>query len=451
MASISSLGVGSGLDVTSLVSQLMAVEQQPLLALNSKKTAATEKISAYGSLNSALATLKTAATALNTPTKINAYKGTFSDTTFGTATVSSSATSGGTYDIAVTQLAKAHTLATASYTGGSATTVVGDGTLNITSGSNTFSLTIDSTNDTLGGIRDAINKSTANTSVSASIVTDANGAKLVLSAKNSGLANKISVAVTPSGGTGLNALSFTGGAYTMTEGNPAQNAELTVNGVAISSASNTVSTAITGVTFTLLKASSSSTLTVARDSSSISAVVSDFAKAYSTLNTTVKKLTAYDATSQTSSVLTGDSTATLLQTKLRSILSTVPSSLTGGTYTSLSQVGISIQSDGSMSVDSTKLQSAIDNHFSDFQSTLAAYGKAVSDAVGNLTGVNGAIAARITGLNSSVKTIEAQGERLSARLDVIEARYKKQFSALDSLMSKMSTTSSYLTQQLAKL
>lgn len=450
MATISSPGIGSGLNVKSLVSQLMAVEQQPLIALGTKKSGITAKISAYGSLSSALSSLKTAATALNTPATINAFKSTFSDPTFGTASATTSAAAG-TYDIAVTKLAKAHTLATAAYVGGSASTVVGDGSLSITSGSNTFALTIDGTNDTLGGIRDAINNSTSNTSVSASIINDSSGARLVLSARNTGLANKIDVAVTPSGGTGLNALSFTAGALTMTEGNPAQDALLTVNGISISSASNTVTTAITGVSFTLQKDASSATLTVARDTSAVSQAASTFAKAFSSLNTTIKTLTAYDVTNKTGSVLTGDGTTSLLQSRIRSTLSTVPASLAGTTYTSLAQVGISIQSDGSLTVDSTKLQSAIDNHFSDLQATLGAYGKAISDTVDSLTGTSGVISARVSGLNTNIHNIEAQGIRLSDRLTVIEANYNRRFSALDALLGSMTTTSNFLTQQLAKL
>jgi len=446
MATISAAGIGSGLDVKSLVSQLMAVEQQPLIALNTQKTGITSKISAYGSLSSVLASLKTAATTLNTPSKISAFTAAFSDTTFGTSSATSSATAG-TYDIAVTQLAKAHSIASSAHIAGS-TDVIGEGTLTINSGSNSFALTIDSSNSTLAGIANAVNTSTLNTSVNASVITDVNGARLVFSAKNTGLANAItvsSVETVPAAG-GLSQLDTAN----MTQGNPAQNAVMTVNGVSITSASNTVTTAITGVSFTLQKDVSNATLTVARNSSTVSQAASDFAKAFTTLNTTVKNLTAYDATNKEGSVLTGDSTASLVRTSIRNVLSTVPSGLTG-TYTSLAQVGISIQSDGSLSVDSTKLQSAIDNHFSDLQTTLAAYGKAISTAVDNLTGTNGAVATRIKGLNSSIRSIEDQGIRLSARLDSIQARYNRQFSALDGLLGSMSTTSSFLTQQLARL
>lgn len=447
MATISSAGIGSGLDVKTLVSNLMKAEQQPLVALGTKKTAANAKISAYGSLSSVLSTLKTAATTLNTPAKINVQKTTLSDTTFGTSSATSSAAAG-TYNIAVTQLAQAHTMSSAAKP--ASTEVIGEGSLTINSGSNSFALTIDSSNSTMAGIRDAINSSTSNTSVSASIVTDENGARLVLSAKNTGVSNAITVSavetVPASGGLSqLTNASMTGG------GNAALNAQMTINGVPVTSASNTVTTAITGVSLTLQKNASSATLTVARDSSAVAQAASEFAKAFTSLNTTIKSLTAYNATTKQGSALSGDNTASLLQNRMRNALSSEPASLSGTTYTNLSQIGISFQADGSMAVDSTKLQSAIDTNFTALQTTLAAYGKAVTDEVNNVTGTTGVLTSRVSSLNSSVRNIEAQGIRLSARLDSIQARYNKQFSSLDTMISGMSATSSYLTQQLAKL
>ncbi|MES2771139.1 MAG: flagellar filament capping protein FliD, partial [Pseudomonadota bacterium] len=267
MATISSPGIGSGLDVQSLISQLMTLEQQPLVNLKQKASATSAKISAYGSLSSNLASLKTAATALNTPTTIAAFKSSFADTSFGTTTATTSAVAG-SYNISVTQLAKAQTLYSTTFAAD--TTVVGSGSLTITSGSNSFGLTIDGSNNTLSGIRDAINNSSSNTSVAASIVSDVSGSRLVLAAKNTGTTNTISVSTTETAPIGLAQLSYNGVTNNLTQGDPAQNALLTVNGVSINSSSNTLTTAISGVSFTLTKDPSGSTinttLTVARDS-----------------------------------------------------------------------------------------------------------------------------------------------------------------------------------------
>lgn len=448
MATITAAGVGSGLDVGSIITQLMKIEQQPLTALATKQSGIRSQISAYGQLSSALSTLKTAATALNTPSKVNVFKATFSDTTLATATATSSAAAG-TYDIQVTNLAKAHTLSSSAYT--DSNTVVGDGTLQITSGSNSFSITVDGTNHTLAGIRDAINASSSNTSVTASIVNDTSGSRLVLAAKNTGAANAISVVATESGTAGLAQLSYTAGAYNLTQGNPAQNALLSVNGVSISSASNTVSSAITGVTFTLAKDSGSATLTVARDSAALTQVANDFASAYSKLASTVKSLTKFDTTSKTGSALTGDGTTSLIMNRIRSTLSTIPSSVSGATYQTLAEVGMSIQADGSMSVDTTKLQSAIDNNFTALQNVLSAYGSSISSTVTDLTDSDGAITSRVDSLNGRIRSLDSRKLDIEARLTRIEASYRRQFSALDALMGSMNTTSSFLTQQLAKL
>lgn len=448
MATISSPGIGSGLDVKTLISQLMAVEQQPLTALQTKQSNISSKISAYGSLSSALATLKTAATTLNTPGTIASFKASFADTTFGTSTTTTSA-SAGTYNITVTQLAKAHTIASAAVA--SSSTVIGEGSLTITSGTNSFGVTIDSSNSTLTGIRDAINNSASNTSVSASIVNDVNGARLVLAAKSTGSTNAISVGVVESGAPGLMQLSYNGVTNNMTQGNPAQNAILSVNGVDIVSASNTVTTAITGVSFTLTKDSGSSILTVARDSDAIKKAATDFASAYSKLSSTIKTLTAYDTTSKTGSVLTGDGTTSLIQSRVRASLSTVPASLSGGVYSTLAEVGISIQSDGSMSVDSTKLQSAIDDNFTDLEDTLGAYGDAIADLVTTMTDTNGTVSARVDSLNSTSRSLDNQKIQLQARLSTLQTNYQRQYSALDAMLGSMSVTSSFLTQQLARL
>lgn len=444
MAGVSAPGIGSGLDINAIITQLMQIEQQPLNAVNTRQSGIRSQISAFGQLSSALAALKTAAKTLNTPSKTGAQTGTLSDTTFGTATASSSAAAGA-YALVINHLASAHTIAVATPYAAD-TTVVGEGTLDITAGGSSFSVTIDSSNHTLAGIRDAINSATGNTTVNASIITDSSGARLVLSAKNTGLANSITSVV--STGT-LSALDYTSGSPNWTEGNPGQDADLTINGIPISSASNTISTAITGVTLNLAK-SGSVTLTVARDTAAVTKAANDFAAAYTSLSSTIKSLTAFDTTSRKGSVLTGDGTASLIQSRVRSTLTTVPSSLTGQ-YTTLSDVGFSIAADGSMTVDSTKLEAALGTNFTDFQSVLGAYGQAISDVADSLTNSTGAVTSRVDGLNSTIRRLDDRKVQIQSRLDRIEANYRRQFSALDALLGSMTTTSNFLTQQLARL
>ncbi|MES2771138.1 MAG: flagellar filament capping protein FliD, partial [Pseudomonadota bacterium] len=172
--------------------------------------------------------------------------------------------------------------------------------------------------------------------------------------------------------------------------------------------------------------------------------------AYSTLSKTIKSLTAYDSTSKSGSVLTGDGTTSLILSRLRTTLNTVPSGLTG-TYATLAEVGIAIQADGSMSVNSTKLQSAIDGHFTDLQSTLGKYGAAISSFVTAMTDSAGTVTSRVNSLNNSVSSFEKKTLQLQSRLSTIEANYRRQYAALDASLGSMSVTSSFLTQQFARL
>jgi len=448
VATISSPGVGSGLDVKTIVSQLMLTEQKPMTDINTKESSINSQISAYGQLSSLLSTLKTAASALNTPSSVSVFNATFSDTTFGSATANSTADAGN-YDIQVTNLAKANTLASKGFALSS--TTVGDGTLSITSGSNNFSVTVDSSNYTVAGIRDAINKATGNTSVTASIINDTAGSHLVLTGKNTGSANGITVAATEGATAGLKDLAYPKvGAQGLTQGNAAQDATLTLNGIPIVSASNTMTDAISGVTFSLTKANSSATLTVTRNSAATAKLATDFAAAYSQLSSTVKTLTAYNQTAKKGSVLTGDGTTSMVMSQIRGAMNTVPAGLTG-TYTTLAQVGISIQADGSMSVDSTKLQSAMDSNFSAVQTVLGAYGKVISDLGTSLTDTKGVVTSRVSGLNSRIKSLEDQKIIVQARLDRIQARYLAQFTNLDTVIGQLTATSSFLTQQLTQL
>lgn len=469
MASISSLGVGSGLDAESIVTKLMAVEKLPLTRLTTRTAGYNAKISAYGAISSALATLKTAANAFYS-TKTNLLTSTVSDATVASATSGTSASSG-TYALEISQLAKAHSLS--SRVAGASETM-GTGSLAISNGSNSFSVTIDSTNNTLAGIRDAINASSTNTSVRANILTDTSGARLVLTSKETGASNTISIAVTDNDGNntdaynalsnttpGLSQLSFTSGGNNLTQVQAAQNAQVKLDNVDLSFSSNTVVDAIPGVTLKLTKenAGTPATVTIARDSTGIKKVADDFVKAYNDLHSTIVKNTAANPSTtlststdaaSTASALTGDSTVRSIDRQMRDALRTVPSGVTGA-LTQLADAGISIDSSGVMSVDATKFQKAVDTNFSGLQSMMDGYGKAVNTLVTTLTDTNGVISARTTGLKDSIKLLDNQKEMLNNRLTSIEKRYRARFSSLDTMISGMQTTSTFLTQQIAKM
>lgn len=459
MATISSAGIGSGLNVESLVTGLMSIERQPLTQLQTQQSSYQSKISAIGSLKSALASLQTAAKAL-TPTtgqsataSFSAYKATFADTTIASATTSNSAVAG-TYSIDVTSLATNQRLAlNTTYSSGATALDFGTDssrtlTLSLASGS-TSTITLDSSQNTLAAVRDAINN--ANAGASATIVTDTSGKQnLLLTATTGGTANTVTLGGTATfidpanPGTPIAASS----AFTQTQG--ASDAVVKIQGVSIATNGNTISNAIDGIDLTVNK-TGSTTLTVTRDTSDLKSKLNAFVTAYNNLNSSIKSLGAYDATTKTAAVLNGDSSLRSVQSQVRAALTSVPSGLSGNTYQTLSSMGVSFQSDGSLQVDNTKFDKAASTDFSAVANAIGAYGTALKTTTTNLLGTTGVIASRTDGLNASVKSIGKQIDALNNRLTIIEQTYRAQFTALDTTMTSMNTTSTYLTQQLARL
>ncbi len=458
MATISSAGVGSGINVESLVSSLMSVEKQPLTKLQAQQTSYQSKISALGTLKSGLSALQTAAKALTPATgstataSFSAYKASLADSTIATATTTNAAVAG-SYSLEVTALATSQRLALGkTYAPGAAVLDFGSDstrTLTITKGSTATNITLDTSQNSLAGVRDAINKAEAG--VSASIVTDTSGKQnLLLTATTGGTANAVSISGTAefidpaASGSPIAAAS----AFTQTQA--ATDAAVKIQGVSIATSGNTISNAIDGITLELAK-TGTTTLTVARDNTDLKSKLDSFVSAYNSLNTSIKSLGAYNAATKTGAVLNGDSTLRSIQSQLRSALTSVPGSLSGASYKVLSDIGIAFQSDGSLKIDSTKFDKAASTNFSATAAAIGAYGSALKTTTTNLLASNGVIASRTDGLNSSIKSIGNQIDAFETRLTAVEKTYRAKFTALDTTMTSMSTTSSYLSQQLTLL
>ena len=550
-----SVGLASGLDVDAIVTSLMNVEKKPLTALATQKTTYQSKISAYGTLKSALSTFQTAVNNLSTASKFNAQTVKSGDPSVFTATASGSATVGN-YAVTVSQLAQAQKIATAGF--GSAYDVVGTGTMTIAFGTydstgNTFTanadktptnITISSANNTLAGVRDAINASGAG--VTAAIVNDGTTNRLVITSKDSGEVNSLKITTTDSDGNNLDAAGLSQLAYdptatagagnNMTQKQVAKNAKLNIDGIDIVKSSNTVSDAIDGVTFNLLKESGGSavSLDVTRDEASVKASVTAFVDAYNTLNTKLRSLTNYSApNSAANGPLLGDATARSVTSQIKSVLTSVIG--TTGSITSLSQIGVGFKADGTLGLDATKLDKSIADNFGDiaklFTSSAATTDPQISfsgstsstqagtyainisqigsdstNTAGTINGVagtganttltgaigdasaglrievnggatgnrgtitysvgyasklntlltsllsdDGILAARTDGINTSIKNIDKQSDAISTRLTAVEARYRAQFNKLETLISSMSSTSTYLSQQIAAI
>ena len=394
---LSAPGIGSNLDVNGIVSQIMALERRPLTVLDTKEAKYQAQLTAYGSLKGALSSFQSAVAALASPARFSAVTASFADTTVATATASSAAAAG-SYSVEVQTLAQSHKLKSATFAATS--TTVGTGTLTIRFGTysgGTFTLnpdqaaqtiSVDASESSLAGVRDAIN--TANAGVSASIVNDGSGNRLIIASKDTGVANALKITVEDddlanTDNAGLSQLAYdasTGGTTNLTQTFAAQNATAVIDGIAITKASNTISDAIEGVTLNLLKANtpSATTLTVTRDTAGIQAAVQSFVSAYNDLNKIVTDLSKYDAANKRSSTLTGDATVRSVQTQLRGVFNTTLSTAGGG-LTALSNIGISFQKDGTLKLDSSKLTTALSDSTKDVSTLFAAVGKPTDSLV----------------------------------------------------------------------
>ena len=425
---LSSAGIGSGLDVATMVSQLMAAEQAPLTAITSKQNTYSAQLSAYGTVKNSLASFQGTLQNLSDAAKLQAVSATPSDASVLSASAGAGAVPG-SYAIEVTQLAQAQKLVTAGQA--SDKTAIGSGVLTFdfgTASASTFSsngapsksVTIGADN-TLSGIRDAINA--AHIGINASLVNDGDASKpyrLALANTQTGAANSMKISVSDGSGaagssSALSALlSHNPGAQELTQTMAAQNATLTVDGIAISKASNSISDVVQGVTLTLKKtnAGSPTALSVARDTATVKNAVQAFVSGYNALTQTLKNLSSYDLTAKKGAVLNGDALVRSIKGQLRAIVTGVVTNGSSG-LTRLNQIGVAIQTDGTLALDASKLQSAIDNQFEQLPALFAASGSA-SDAQLSYSSANSATKAGSYAV--SVSQLATQGSWLGQSL-----------------------------------
>jgi flagellar hook-associated protein 2 len=444
---LTSLGVGSGLDVASLVDKLVAAKKAPQQdQITNQAAAANTQLSALGQISAALSALQSAMAPLSDGSAFASRTVTSSDTTVLGAGSDGTAVNGN-YNIVVNKLASSLKASSGAFA--SSSTAVGTGTLTLTVAGKSMSLTLGSTNNSLAAVRDAINKASNNPGVSATIVTGSDGAHLVLSSTQTGAANGFKVSSSGGDG-GLAALNYdvaasSGNALSVI--NEASDASYTIDKLPANSASNTVSTAINGLTLNLINVGSS-TLSVSNDSSKATNALTNLVSTYNSFVGIYQNLTKYDATSGTAGAMIGDAT-------LNSINSTL-SSIVGGTANgaTLSSIGISLQVDGTLKLDSGTLATALSDGGKTVGNLFAGTGgfaAKLNTPLSTWVGDSGLLAGRTTSLSQQLTDLSSQQTALNSRMDDLTARYQAQFTALDTLMSKLNSTSSYLTQQFAAL
>jgi flagellar hook-associated protein 2 len=459
MASISSPGLGSGLDVSSLITKLMAAESLPLNALAKKEASYQAKLSAFGSMQGALSSLQTAAQTLKSTSTFTGKSASVADSTVLSASAVLTADTG-TYDLSVTTLAKNHIVRsnvayelTDTFSGGSLDIRIGSD-----SGGAGGSLTTVAIPDgsTLIEVKDAINN--AGAGLKASIVNDGTTTRLILTSDQTGSAGNIKITANATGSGGAHDLTdfiYDGTDGTVSQVKPADDAVFSVNGLSITRSSNTVTDVINGVTLNLAKEGGSTKLKVAANTDAAVSAVTTFVKSYNDAVTQLKALSAFDATNNKAAVLTGDGTIRSIQAQLSAMVGANVTNIAGG-IGRLSDLGVSIQKDGTLALDSTKFNAALADPDKDVaafftQTTSNNQGIAVrfNTLLTSLIGSNSLIAAKTDGINSSIKNLQKQTDTLNLRLTQIEKRYRAQFTALDTLVASMQQTSSFLTQQLA--
>jgi flagellar hook-associated protein 2 len=465
---LSSPGIGSNLDVNSIISKLMQIEAAPLNRLEDKKSSYEAKISALGSIKSALSSMQTAMTGLGYGTDFLATTASSSDTSIVKVSGTSGATPGD-HSIVVSNLAKSQTLvatgqtdSTAAIGSGSSTTITIDlgttsGSTFTPNGSGSFNVVIDSSNNTLEGIRDAINA--ANKGVTASIVNDGTSSpyRLVLTSSDTGADQSMQIQV--SGDATLTSLlnyDPVSGTKNLTETVTALDASFTVDGISFSKSSNTVTDAIDGVTLDLVSEAPATTLTVSvsQDIDSIKQSITDFVNGFNELVKQIKTQTDSGVDSGKKGALASDSLTRYIETSIVAELNTSPSSVSGSTYTTLSSIGISFQKDGTLAVDDATLTTALETDSSNVKALFSAsdgYGARLNDVLSELVGSGGTIDSRTNIYSDYIDNLDNQMTTVQASLDRTEKRLRAQFTSLDVLVGQMNITSNYLSQQIANL
>ncbi|SFH44612.1 flagellar filament capping protein FliD [Modicisalibacter xianhensis] len=447
MASIASLGIGTGLDLNGLLNQLQSAERQKLTPIVQQQKSYQAKISAYGKLESALTEFQEATKKLNKADTFQAV--TSSVTGDGVTAAAGTDAVPGSYTVNVAKLAKAQSLATGGVADKTAQIGTGAGTISITQNGTTHNISVADGASSLEDIRDAINGEGIGVTASIVNVGGDKPHRLVLSSKETGTTSTMEISSTDN--TALDdLLHHSTTSSRLTETVAAQDAELTVNGLAITSQSNQLEEAIQGVTLNLVSEGSTSTINVVQDSETITADVQAFVDSYNSLQKTLDTLTAYNAASDSAGTLLGDSTTRSIDNRLRSAMS---DSLGTGTLQRLSDIGIDLKLDGSLELDADKLNGLLASSPASLSQFFS--GDEVTDGFADkldavmepMLKSDGILDTATSGLEKSIDSLGERYDRVESSINATIERYRKQFAAMDSLVAQMNSTTSYLSQQ----
>lgn len=427
---ITAAGVGSGIDVESILTQLMALEREPVNALEAKRQGLEVELSAFGSVRSAMGELATVTRTLGDTTKFGPFVATSSDEAVLTAKATGTAAAE-RHEIEVLALAEAHRIATDGYESDAAS--VGTGKWNFASGDNTFSVTLSRDADSLRDLRDAINDSADNDSIVASLLTVDDGTRLVLNARETGTDHMISATRRRSR------------PAPFTEVTAASDARLVIDGFDVTSASNTVGNVIEGVSLDLVSVGNVG-LNTQRDTTSLRESLDGFVANYNTLVSDLNKLG--------NDTLQGDRMPRNVEAALRTRFS-AEVNLTGGAAVSPLELGFTFDRNGVLSIDETRLDKAQESSLERFVDAFAlaeeGFAAGIESVLNTYTSAGGRLDGREDGIERRRSTIDNQIDRYEYRLEQTEIRYRRQFTAMDQVVSQLQSTSGFLAERLAGL
>lgn len=464
---ISSVGIGSGLDVESIVKQLVALESKPIAALQTKASGINTQISAFSQLKSQISNLQDQIDKLAKPATWLGNTLTSSNSAQITGTATSSAVQA-TYDVVVSRMAAGQTIGSGLVT---SKTALGAGTLTISMGqwdseasggfkANTqdgkFTVTITEADDSLTKIAAKINAEKGD--VSATVLKDHTGERLVLQSKTTGVNSAFKVEATGAGlqqfvYNGTDSITETG----MKRSAEAQDTLATINGIQMASHTNVFTEVAAGVTLTVSQkmaaADAPVRITIANDTATAKTALKNLVESYNALSGALNTMTAYNKDTKTAGSLQGDSTAVNLQSALRRLLSGPGGE--GGEFTSLSQMGIAFQKDGTLKIDDTKLDKALKDpeSMSKFFTTDVAdasqdgFAVRLKDFTSGMLATGGTFSTKDETLKNALKRNTADQERQTARVTAYEARVRAQYSRLDTQMASLKALDTYVAQQ----
>jgi len=460
--SISVGGLISGLDTNGIIDQLLALQQKPIVRLQRQEAGYQVELSAYGGMQAVLNSLKSAIEGLDSVSDFTNFSATSGDTDLFSVSADENAAAG-SYDVTVHNLAKVHKLTSEAFT---ETEAVGGGTIQLRLGdAAAVDISVSGT-DTIADVAQSIND--ADAGVNAAVVFDGTNYFLTLTGKETGAANLIDLTVTDDDGDGtdLSGLSrlvyeVSGDTKNLNNTQTAEDSMITVDGVSnISRDTNVIDDVIQGITITLESAPATdneAVLTVSRDTSAIVSKINSFVSAYNGALDLFETYQNYDSDAVTAGVLLGDATTNHIRTSLENLITDAVSGVES--LSRLENLGITLNSEGRLEVDSSTLNNMLDDHFDDVlqfftQSTEGSEGFAVrmvDDMDAILDSGSGLLAVKTDGIQNSIDDIEDQVERMEMRNSIWETRIRAQFNALELLLAEYQTTGDYLSQQIVGL